>query len=394
MQPKKEKSVIKEDLLRLLEYERSEKNFLLAVIGKIPGHVYWKDVEGCICGCNIEQACDLGFKSPSDVIGKTDYDITTKEKADIIRAMDTEVMKKGIGKTSEEILINKDGKETLFLSKKEPLFDSRGKVVGLLGISIDITDRKRAEELQVKHEAAKKVINFTNIITTAMSNDLRSPLAIINNQIDLLNMALVSDKTLGEKNNTRAQITKNIKDTIKSSAHIISDMLIKIQGFASGKVESNFSMRSITTDIEEFLATYPFRGEEKKLIKLKNFDHLQNRFKYCGDSVLTKYVISNLVKNALRAIEEAEKGGITFELKTGVKKDKFNYLIFKDTALGVEQEYLDKLFNSFETKKLVDGGTGLGLSFCKMVMETYGGDITCKSKLGEYTEFTLSFPKV
>jgi signal transduction histidine kinase len=207
-------------------------------------------------------------------------------------------------------------------------------------------------------------------------------------------MVLSSNKPQHEKDDIYKQAIKNTKDTVKSSAYVIDDMLVKIRSFSQGKIESTFNTASITTDLEEFLSTYPFKENEKNLVKLKNFDSLENRFKYLGDSILTKHMFSNLMKNSLYAIKEAEKGEITIELKAGDAGDKFNYLIFKDTASGVAPECIDKIFNHFESKKGTNKGTGLGLSFCKMVMETYGGDITCKSELGEYIEFTLGFPKV
>ena len=99
-------------------------------------------------------------------------------------------------------------------------------------------------------------------------------------------------------------------------------------------------------------------------------------------------------KNAFRAIKEADKGKGKITIELGNDDPYFNQLIFKDTAQGIPKEFLPKIFDQFETKTLSDIGTGLGLSFCKMVMQAYGGDITCDSKHGKYTKFVLSFPKI
>jgi len=53
---------------------------------------------------------------------------------------------------------------------------------------------------------------------------------------------------------------------------------------------------------------------------------------------------------------------------------------------------LPKIFTHFSTTR--KGGSGMGLAFCKMVMQEYGGDITCESELGKYTRFILTFPAV
>ncbi len=67
-------------------------------------------------------------------------------------------------------------------------------------------------------------------------------------------------------------------------------------------------------------------------------------------------------------------------------------LIVEDTAKGISEELLPKAFTTFSTTR--KGGIGMGLSFCKKVMNEYGGDIVCESELDKYTRFILSFPVV
>ena len=108
-----------------------------------------------------------------------------------------------------------------------------------------------------------------------------------------------------------------------------------------------------------------------------------------GNPALTSHVLFNLIKNALRAIINAEKGKITIKLESGVK---CNNLVFRDTATGIAKEFLPKMFILFESQMTAQGGTGIGLAYCKTIMKSYGGDITCDSVEGKYTEFVLSFP--
>ncbi|WP_230306269.1 ATP-binding protein, partial [Legionella pneumophila] len=95
----------------------------------------------------------------------------------------------------------------------------------------------------------------------------------------------------------------------------------------------------------------------------------------------------NLIKNALYVIAMAQRGEINIWTESG---DKYHYLYFKDTAKGMSKQQLNRLFNHFYTTTFM--GTGIGLSFCKLVMNAFGGDIVCESKEGEYTLFILSFP--
>ena len=86
-------------------------------------------------------------------------------------------------------------------------------------------------------------------------------------------------------------------------------------------------------------------------------------------------------------MKAANKGEIT--LKT-YKANGLNILSFKDTGAGIAPEILPHIFEKFYSRTKY--GTGIGLAFCKSVMKGLGGDITCTSQYGEYTEFILTFP--
>ena len=85
----------------------------------------------------------------------------------------------------------------------------------------------------------------------------------------------------------------------------------------------------------------------------------------------------------------ARKGEITIWTK---KNGKYNELHFRDTGKGISKDVLPKLFTLFFTTS--ENGAGLGLAFCKMVMISFGGNISCDSQEGAYTEFVLKFPKI
>ncbi|MCG8343656.1 MAG: hybrid sensor histidine kinase/response regulator, partial [Chlorobiales bacterium] len=118
--------------------------------------------------------------------------------------------------------------------------------------------------------------------------------------------------------------------------------------------------------------------------------HLDARetFTFRIDETLFIFVIFNLLKNALYYLGNHPESEIRIRLKKGTR---YNYLFFHDTGPGIAKEDLPHIFESFHTKGK-KGGTGLGLAYCKRVMKAFGGNITCDSVKGKYTEFTLSFP--
>ena len=122
-----------------------ESGFVLELLKQIPASVFWKDKNSVYLGCNDAFAHSLGLSSPEEIIGKTDYDLpTTKEESDAFRADDKQVMKSKQPKLNiEESQTLSNGKKVTLLTNKVPLLDSKKKVIGILGIYHDITERKQ-----------------------------------------------------------------------------------------------------------------------------------------------------------------------------------------------------------------------------------------------------------
>lgn len=116
-------------------------------MGQIPVRVFWKDRELRYLGCNTLFAKDAGFSAPEDLIGKDDFQMAWREHAGLYRADDFKIMSSGQPKLNyEEPQSAADGRTIWLRTSKVPLRDSNGKVMGLLGLYEDITERKQAED--------------------------------------------------------------------------------------------------------------------------------------------------------------------------------------------------------------------------------------------------------
>ncbi len=125
---------------------KSATEVLQRVIGALPARVFWKDCDSRFLGCNLLFAQDAGFSSPEELIGKTDDDMVWKEWAAAYRADDQIVMQSGSAKLDYEEPQNTPEGTTIWLStSKVPLKDEQGRIIGVLGVYIDITERKEAE---------------------------------------------------------------------------------------------------------------------------------------------------------------------------------------------------------------------------------------------------------
>lgn len=180
------------------------------------------------------------------------------------------------------------------------------------------------------------------------------------------------------------QVIKNIDSEVNFSNTVIDTLLLNATQIAVNP--QAYTHNSMSQCIKAALLRYPFNPSSQ--LELIHFNP-EHDFIYHGDDLLITHVIFNLLKNALYAIAEKQKGEIFIWLTRG---EKYNYLHFKDTAKGLTKNEQEQLFAPFQSNTPV--GTGIGLSFCKMVMQNLGGDIELQTKIGDYAEFILEFPKI
>lgn len=381
---------------------RLVRHHLESIIAAMPGHVYWKNTDGVFLGCNDQQAKTLGLNSRYDVVGKTTYDMVwwgqssaeRKQQADLINATDREIIRSGTAKTLEEPLVLPDGTVAVYLSTKAPLYDQYGKAIGILGISLDITAEKKLEELKLQKSQA--ITNAMRLLAAAMAHELRTPLASINMGINALQDQLpkliagyqkARDNNLAVEtiNDTQLEKFSVLLTLLKQQVHTATTFVdLSLSNLNYGGIsKENFTALSIKNILEQVCSEYPLQLHERSIISLQ----LTHDFQFHGDVRLTKHVFYNLIKNALWYIHAANKGDIT--ITTNTVQDE-GVIIFKDTGTGIEANVLPHIFDKFYSKRT--SGSGVGLSFCKMVVESYGGTIHCEFELGKHTTFTIKLP--
>jgi PAS domain S-box-containing protein len=127
--------------------KETQRDLFETVLANVAASIFWKDRNSVYLGANKRFAQDAGLRNPDELIGKTDYDMAWRqEEADFYRRCDREVMDSGQPLLNiEESQRQADGKEVFILTNKVPLRNESGDVYGMLGIYMDITERKRAE---------------------------------------------------------------------------------------------------------------------------------------------------------------------------------------------------------------------------------------------------------
>ena len=355
----------------------------------MPISFFWLDKDGYLVKCNKHELNILGSSSYDDIIGKHSSVLFSDEAW----KNSEKVMLTGIPLIVEEIHYDKiNNIKKYFLSCKKPIFDDKNELIGLVGIAIDITEKKEIEQLAIEHKIMEEKLiaqEINNKYVGIMAHELRTPIATFKLYLDLIK-ANICNKELSaeEKESNILDLASKGEDVEKSTKHFIDMILYKLRSVNNRMDKDSFNLCLIADDVEEVLDTYAFGSGERALITVKK----ANAFTYKGDSVATKHIVSNLIKNTLKIIKEEDKGKITISFDQS--DEKYNKMIFEDDAKGIDEKFLPLIFDSFVYKDSTGKGTGLGLAFCKMIMVDYGGDIICESELGKYTRFTCLFPKV
>jgi len=144
--------------------------------------------------------------------------------------------------------------------------------------------------------------------------------------------------------------------------------------------------------VDQALRRFPYGSRaERERITLS----VAGDFRLLGEEALVVHVLFNLLRNALFHTDRAGKGDIRVFVEPG---ELVNRIRVHDTGPGIPPDVLPRIFNRFYSHASDSAGTGnvtglgIGLAFCREAMEHMGGGISCRTNLGEFTEFTLSFP--
>lgn len=384
---------------RKKEIERLD--FLESIIALMPGHVYWVDKNGVYMGCNDNQAKSAGLTSRREIVGKRNKDLPWNFNAGVLPEtldkINQEVMETRKTIMVEEPASLHDGTEAIFLSNKSSLFNTDGEVIGMVGISIDITEKKRTEQELLE---TKNKLEGMTLISATIAHEMRTPLSgfnIATNSVKgifpQLKQAYLWAKERGALIdeikpfylNYIEETLNTMQKEVQSASTFIDIALMN----TNPALDMGYpKILSISDVIDEALSRYPFSGQ-RDLVKWQRNANTDFRIK--SDELLIVHVLFNLIKNALYYVAKAGRGGdIKIWLEPG---SPYNKLYFKDTGTGIASDVLPHIFDQFfSTTDYSAHPAGVGLTFCKKVMESLKGGIACESVQGEYTLFILSFP--
>lgn len=361
-----------EDQLMLLE----------ALIDSLPNPIFITDTAARYTGCNSAYEVAFGIQR-NEIIGKTFQDLLKlpEIKKSILIAEDHAVLKEGRPLHDEVAVRFADGRIHDMLFWKVPFQFSGGRPGGILGVMVDISDRKQMEaELVDAKNRAEEAAQAKSSFLANMSHEIRTPMNAI---MGMTHLALQT-----ELNAKQLDYLKKIDGSAKILLRLINDIL------DFSKIEARkLDIESIPfhlDDVFQSLSTLVSDTVQEKGLEFLFDISPATPMDLTGDPLRIGQILNNLVFNALKFTETGE---IVVAVRPLEKSDDRALLQFevRDTGIGLSETQREHLFEAFSqadastTRKY--GGTGLGLAICKRLCERMGGRIWVESRRGEGSSF-------
>jgi len=349
------------------------QNMFQLVMDNIPISIFWKDRNSAYLGCNKLFASDVGRTTTESVVGMNDYDNpSSKEQSDFFVQCDRRVMESDVAEYHIiEPQLRADGKQAWLDTNKIPLHDAGGKVIGVLGMYEDITER-----MLLEHQREDFVATLTH--------DLKNPLLGTNRLLNLL----VAGK-LGELEQNQRDILNQVQDSNSALISMIQNLL-DVYRYDSIKKRPDAEEINIGHYLDTAIKQSQLTGDTKQLVL--NLELPQQEIIVEISSHAFTRVIHNLLNNAIKF--SPVNGVIDVQLRANPSANCCEIEV-RDYGPGIaadEQEQLFKRFWQGTPGKKYSHGTGLGLYLCKQIIETHKGNITCSSVPDKGSSFTITLP--
>ena len=358
----------------------SEKRYQY-LVNNSPDIIYTVDLNGSFTYVNPAWERILGH-SAENVIGKTFASFAEHEAEEgwdeILNRIQGERLTISDGSCT---LIHKDGSSRLFSMSGAPNLDSRGQVVGVVGILKDVTDQKK---LEVQLAQAQKM-QAIGTLAGGIAHDFNNLLMGIQGRTSLMFLNIDGDHFHYEH-------LKGIENIVESGANLTKQLL----GFARGgkyEVKPTNLNKLIDKSAQMF-------GRTKKEIRIHT-DFEEDIWTVEVDRGQIEQVLLNLYVNAWHAMPEG--GEIILQTKNvslqevdalpyGIKLGPYVQASVKDTGVGMDDTTQRRIFEPFFTTKEMGRGTGLGLASAYGIVKNHGGIIHVSSEKGQGTTFTIYLP--
>ncbi len=372
-----------------------ERNLLRSLIDAIPDQIFVKDTEGRYALDNVAHRRFLNIADPEHLTGRTVFDFAPRELATIYEADDQGVLATGNPILNrEEPAVNADGKMVWLSTTKVPLRDLTGeRLVGLVCVSSDISERKLAEEkLRVFAAQLERSNAELRDFASVASHDLQEPLRKIQAFADRLRLKCADAlDQQGLDYLERMQNAAGRMQTLIQDLLTLSYVTSRAQPFV--QVDLGQVVQGVLSDLEVRIEQDAAKIEVGPLPTID------------ADPVQMRQLFQNLLSNALKFHKPGQPPEVTISARvlpapeqalspgTG-QGEELCQIVVADNGIGFEEQYVEQVFTLFQRlhSRQEYEGTGIGLAVCRKIAHRHGGSIVAKSEKGQGATFIIKLP--
>ncbi len=397
--------------IRAEEAIRQQMNLQQTLIDTIPSPMFYKDTEGRYLGCNSSFESYIGL-SKASIIGKTVYDVAPLDLADIYREADLALFNDPGIQQYETCFQYADGTRHDVLFIKGVFTDLDGKTAGLVGVLLDITDRKRAErelseyrdhlEDLVKERTAELAI--TNERLTREIEERKRAEQALNGASEKFKFFAYSvahdlkSPAIGVHGLTK-RLSKHARDVLDEKGRTYCEQILKVSEHIAALVEKiNIYIATKeaaplieTINVAEILRM--LKDEFSAQLSLRRIDWFapESEVKIEADRLSILRIFRNLIDNALKyGGESLTRISIGYE-----DSESLHIFSVSDNGKGLKEADSEKIFGLFERNETSRGveGAGLGLTIVKEIAEQHGGRVWVEPRSKRGITFCVSISK-
>jgi heavy metal sensor kinase len=271
---------------------------------------------------------------------------------------------------------------------------------------------QRISPPKVKDEISRLIETFNGMISrldqsfrqikqfsSDASHELKTPLTILKGEVEVM---LRKERTQQEYQQT---LKSNLEE-INRMSQIVEDLLL-LSKADTGQIKLNKGDINLTEILTEVVAQMDMLARCKRLHLSASNNHQDVHI--FGDALRIRELFINLIENGIKYTEEGGSIRITLQKeyppqarhqsdRVEKERERFVKIIVSDTGIGISKEDQEKIFNRFfrvdKARSREQGGSGLGLSICKWIVEAHQGEIRVDSELGKGSSFIVKFPSL
>ena len=365
---------LKDEIKDKIEEIENQKIFLNTLLDSNPTSIFYKDVNGKYLGCNKAWEKLTGIKF-EQVLGKSVFDIAPLDIATIYHDQDEKVfsLEENPQVYQSEVFNKILNRRFKVIFYKSAYFDANGKVLGLIGVVIDITDITKLEEEKKEKDRLlyhKSKMEAMGEMIENIAHQWRQPLSTMTTSASGIKLQkefnILTDENLTEFIDIIVNTSKYLSETIDDFRNF----------FKQSKVKEKFKIEN------------SFNNAFKLLSATFNSNQI-NIFKNIENVEITSFqnelihVILNILNNAIDAFQKTDLKNRYIFIDC-YKEENYLNIEIKDNAKGIKDEIIDRIFEPYFTTKHQSQGTGIGLYMIQEIVQKHLSG-TIEAKNVEYT---------